>query len=119
MCAGQYGAGYPAVAELLLDWGVQAELVLGAAERAAKAGAASSSSASGAGAANAAYLGQKLHFSEDGTKLLDADGGRAFAGACGAGGRLGNGRRAGGWLSVTLRRAWWAHRWPVCAALRR
>mmetsp|Transcript_1768 Transcript_1768/g.4461 ORF Transcript_1768/g.4461 Transcript_1768/m.4461 type:complete len:344 (+) Transcript_1768:49-1080(+) len=68
-CAGEYAAGCPELVELLLGWGAQAEMVLGAAERASRSQSASTSSA-----VNSDYLQQKLHYSADGTKLLDADG---------------------------------------------
>lgn len=61
----------PEVLDMLLDWGVQAELVLGDVARQPTGGGTA-----GAAAASSSedYLKQKLVYSEDGTKLLDADG---------------------------------------------
>ncbi|KAJ9518280.1 hypothetical protein QJQ45_010230 [Haematococcus lacustris] len=68
-CAGQYAAGNPEIVELLLNWGVQAELVLGAVKRSEE-----EEDAGQDGVVNQAYLSQPLHYSDDGSKLLDADG---------------------------------------------
>ncbi|KAL6754912.1 arginine N-methyltransferase 2 [Haematococcus lacustris] len=68
-CAGQYAAGNPEIVELLLNWGVQAELVLGAVKRSEE-----EEDADQDGVVNQAYLSQPLHYSDDGSKLLDADG---------------------------------------------
>lgn len=75
---GEYGMHDPQVLEILLDWGVQAELVLGdaGAQLAGSSGVtAGEADSGGAASSSKAYLKQKLHYSEDGTKLLDADGG--------------------------------------------
>lgn len=75
---GEYGMHDPQVLEILLDWGVQAELVLGdaGAQLAGSSGVtAGEADSGGAASSSEAYLKQKLHYSEDGTKLLDADGG--------------------------------------------
>lgn len=63
--AGEYAMHIPLVLDMMLDWGVQAELILGAAD-----GHQTSLSTED----NEKYLSQRLHYTEDGTKLLDADG---------------------------------------------
>lgn len=113
-CAGEYGAGYPEIVDLLVQWGVHAERTLGAEDRwvtwdatcfihachaalplytpAAQGRsqaqhvcvcvcvclpcrrAQRAQSGQGTTAVNADYLTQRLTYSEDGTKLLDADG---------------------------------------------
>lgn len=75
---GEYGMHDPQVLEILLDWGVQAELVLGdaGAQLAGSSGVTAGEADGGSAASSSeAYLKQKLHYSEDGFKLLDADGG--------------------------------------------
>ncbi|KAG2430741.1 hypothetical protein HYH02_013580 [Chlamydomonas schloesseri] len=68
-CAGEYamGSGQQEAVDLLLDFAVQAELVLGALHRRMQVGSPSSSAA-----ANSDYLSQKLVYR--GEQLLDADG---------------------------------------------
>ncbi|GLI60425.1 hypothetical protein VaNZ11_002578 [Volvox africanus] len=66
-CAGEYamGSGHQEVVDLLLDFAVQAELVLGALQRRMQVG-------SGAAVANSDYLNQRLIYR--GEQLLDAEG---------------------------------------------
>ncbi|GBF88061.1 arginine N-methyltransferase [Raphidocelis subcapitata] len=82
-CAGDYATASKerSVIELLMDWGVSCEQLLGAAGRAAAGGGASPSGSGGASASrppggapapNADYLSQRLVY--DGDRLLDADG---------------------------------------------
>jgi hypothetical protein len=71
--AGEYGMHEPQVLETLLDWGVQAELVLGDTARQPAGG--SGGKLGEKQSDSDAYLKQKLVYSSDGTKLLDADGG--------------------------------------------
>jgi protein arginine N-methyltransferase 2 len=87
-CAGDYAgaSGNPAVVEMLLDWGVRCEELLGAVQRQQEAATAA---AEGQGEQQqqekeqqqqqqqqdgGGYLAQKLVYTDDGTKLLDADG---------------------------------------------
>lgn len=63
-CAGEYAMRHPQAVELLMEFAVQAELVLGAVNR--------RFSISKQTAPNSDYLSQKLHY--EGEKLLDADG---------------------------------------------
>jgi protein arginine N-methyltransferase 2 len=67
--AGEYAMHCPVILEMLLDWGVQAELILGSADSHQTSSSTMSSTDD-----NEAYLSQRLHYTEDGTKLLDADG---------------------------------------------
>ncbi|WIA36719.1 hypothetical protein OEZ86_007992 [Tetradesmus obliquus] len=73
-CAGEYATASKKheIVEMIMEWGVQAELLLGAASRTSE-GASTSGTASSS-AANAGYLQQKLVYTPDGDKLLDADG---------------------------------------------
>eukprot|EP00955_Chlamydomonas_euryale_P074929 362174-Chlamydomonas_euryale.AAC.1 len=102
MRTGEYGMHVPEVLDMLVDWGVQAELVLGDPAATAAGGSGGQPSASGGGGGGAArgdYLKQKLVFTPDGTKLLDADGEAVMMGwegplmerhanlLCGTGGR--------------------------------
>ena len=63
--AGDYAMHLPNILDIMLDWGVQAELILGAAD-------SHHTSSSSTGDSDS-YLTQKLHYTEDGTKLLDAN----------------------------------------------
>uniref|UniRef100_A0A383WQ27 RMT2 domain-containing protein n=1 Tax=Tetradesmus obliquus TaxID=3088 RepID=A0A383WQ27_TETOB len=73
-CAGEYATASKKheIVEMIMEWGVQAELLLGAASRTNEE--ASTSGTAGSSAANAGYLQQKLVYTPDGDKLLDADG---------------------------------------------
>jgi hypothetical protein len=68
-CAGEYAGGHPSIMQLIMEWGVKAEIVLGNAQRQQQSAEASTRPAS-----NSSYLQQKLQFSEDGKRLLDAEG---------------------------------------------
>ncbi|KAG1679254.1 hypothetical protein FOA52_009283 [Chlamydomonas sp. UWO 241] len=74
--AGEYGMHAPEVLDMLVGWGVEAELVLGDPARTAAGGSGNQPAAESSSGAQSseAYLQQRLVYSEDGTKLLDADG---------------------------------------------